>query len=94
MLCLLSNPQGKNLQEPEFQAIGDMLCKASWELNQAEEYKNDLVQPSFLGVEAVPKSSAQGLVASVAARADPAGPASDDQWKKVNKMVAWFRFGL
>ena len=89
MLCLFPNPQGKNLNEPGgFQAIGDMLCKGSWELNQADEYKNDLVQPSFLGVEAVPKSSAQGLVVSVAARPEPAGPVSDDQWKKVNKMVA------
>ena len=94
MLCLLPNPQGKNLKDPEFQAIGDMLLQPeSWELNQAEEYKNDLVQPSFLGVEAVPRSSAQGLVPA-GARPDPEGPASDDQWTKVTKMVAWLRFGL
>jgi hypothetical protein len=25
---------------------------------------------------------------------DPAAPAADEQWKKLNKMAVWFRFCL
>ena len=47
-------PQGKNIKKDEFDAIGDMFSKVNWELPMAEEYKNDLVQPQFLG-PSVPK---------------------------------------
>ncbi len=79
-------PQGKNIKESEFSAIGDMLAQMSWELPQVEEYKNDLVQPSFTG-PGVPQSSSQAIV-PVSSKPDPNGPCTADQWAKVNKMVA------
>jgi len=80
------HPQGKNIQESSFQALGDMLAQVTWEMPQAQEYMNDLVQPAFLG-EMVPKSSTACL-AIAAKTPDPAGPSCEEQWKKVNKMVA------
>ena len=69
-------------------ALGDMLSSAQWNFPQAQEYKNELVQPAFLGLAAVPKSDSQTIVPATP-RMDPAAPAADEQWKKLNKMVAW-----
>ena len=90
MCCLFSKVlKGKNLKDGEFQALSDMLSSAQWELPAAQEYKNDLVQPSFLAaVEGVPKASSQKLIPLAAPKPDPEGPATDDQWKNVLKMVA------
>ena len=82
------HPQGKNVTETEFAAIGNMLCQATWELPAAEEYKNDLMQPSFLGLPGMPQASSQALVPQPVARTDPNAPATDDQWKKLAKMAA------
>lgn len=93
MCCLFPRvlqPQGVNIEKPdEFKAIGDMLTQAQWQLPMAEEYKNDLVLPSFLDVEAVPKSSGQQLMLTDARRPQADDPATSDQWAKVNKMVAF-----
>ncbi len=89
MACLspsLAPTEGKNIKDTEFSALGDMLAQMSWELPQVEEYKNDLVQPSFTG-PGVPLSNSQAIV-PVTTRTDPNGPPSADQWAKVNKMVA------
>ena len=79
------HPQGKNIKESEFTAIGDMLAQMSWELPLVEEYKNDLVQPSFTG-PGIPQSSSQALVPLKAT--DPNSPCTAEQWAKINKMVA------
>ena len=90
-MCCLSatvfHPQGKNLGVPEFNAIGDMLASTSWELPQAMEYKNDLVQPQFLGVAGVEKAESDAIAVQ-SAKVDPLGPPSAEQWSKVHKMVA------
>jgi len=89
VLSIFQSLQGKNLKDgDEFDAIGDMLSAAKWDLPAAQEYKNDLVQPCFPSVEGVPKAASQNLAVVPAARPDPEGPATDEQWKKVNKMVA------
>jgi hypothetical protein len=75
------HPQGKNVSHQEFGALGDMLAHVSWELPQAQEYKNDLVQPDFLGLEGVPKSTTMALLPTAERKPDPAGPAHDEQWK-------------
>ena len=81
------HPQGKNCSGTEFNALGDMLAGMAWEMPAAEEYKNDLVQPDFLDIPGVPKSSTCA-VAIAEKKPDPNGPASPEQWKKVDKMVA------
>ena len=74
------------MEEKEFDALGDMLASAQWTFPAAQEYKNELVQPSFLGVAAVPKADSQAIV-QTPPKLDPAAPAADEQWKKLNKMV-------
>jgi len=64
-----------------------LLSSAKWELPACQEYKNDLVQPSFLAIEGVPKAATASLIPS-APKPDPESPATEDQWKKVVKMVA------
>ena len=86
-------PQGKNINNDEFAAIGDMLATVTWELPFVEEYKNDLVQPEFLGNVSVPKA-ATTTIAVPQAKPDPNSPISEEQWKKVDKMVAWLRTSL
>ena len=81
------HPQGKNVKEDQFEAIGNMLSTATWELPNAQEFQNDLVQPDFLGVQAIPPSTSVAVVPTP--KIDPNAPASDEQWKKMNKMVAW-----
>ena len=81
------HPQGKNIKEDEFNALGDMLASMSWELPQVQEYKNDLAQPEFLGLSGVPASTSQSVVLP-GSQPDPAGPCSQQQWAKVQKMVA------
>ena len=76
------------MSENEFAAIGNMLGSATWELPAAEEYKNDLMQPSFLGLPGIPQASSQALVPQPVARTDPNAPATDEQWKKLAKMAA------
>ena len=75
------------MSESEFSALGDMLGSATWSLPQAQEYKNDLAQPTFLSLQ--PQAASQALV--LQPRVDPNSPATQEQWGKVNKMVAWFR---
>jgi hypothetical protein len=74
------------VEEKEFDALGDMLASAQWAFPAAQEYKNELVQPSFLGVAAVPKADSQAIV-QTPPKFDPEAPASDEQWRKLNKMV-------
>ncbi len=55
------HPQGKNVAEAEFNAIGDMLAGVSWEILDTEEYKNDLEQPDFPDVPGIPHRVSQLL---------------------------------
>ena len=88
------HPQGKNLnKEEEFSAVGDMLASIQWELPSVQEYKNDLAQPAFLGIQGVPASTSQTMVAS-GSKPDPHGPCSPEQLTKAQKMVAWLSFSL
>ena len=88
MCCLFPSlaPTGKNIQDDEFNALGDMLARAKWDLPEVEEYKGDLVMPSFLpqslGNQVTPNQVAPS------AKPDPDGPPSAEQWAKVQKMVA------
>ena len=62
MCCLFSiaaPTQGMNVKGEEMDALGDMLSSAQWTFPEAQEYKNELVQPAFLGVDGVPKSASQ-----------------------------------
>ena len=82
------HPQGKNLnKEEEFSDVGDMLAAIQWELPSLQEYKNDLAQLEFLGIPGVPASTSQAMVAT-GSKPDPHGPCSQEQWAKVQKMVA------
>ena len=90
MCCLFSiaaPTQGINVKGEEMDALGDMLSSAQWTFPEAQEYKNELVQPAFLGVAGVPKSASQSIVPATP-RMDPNQPAADEQWKKLHKMVA------
>ena len=86
LFSIAAPTQGANVKSDEMEALGDMLSSAQWAFPQAQEYKNELVQPTFLGLAAVPKSESQTIVPA-APRVDPAAPAADEQWKKLNKMV-------
>ena len=89
------HPQGKNVSEDEFRAIGNGLGAVTWELPQCEEYKGDLVQPAFMGMPGVPLALApNGTAICPAPQKDPNAPASEEQWKKLAKMAAWLTFGL
>ena len=74
------------MEEKEFDALGDMLSSAQWAFPEAQEYKNELVQPAFLGLTAVPKAESQAIV-QTPPKIDPEAPAADEQWRKLNKMV-------
>ena len=90
MCCLFSiaaPTQGINVKGEEMDALGDMLSSAQWNFPEAQEYKNDLVQPAFLGLAEVPKSTSQSIVPATP-KMDPNQPAAEDQWKKLHKMVA------
>ena len=89
------HPQGKNITELEFNALGDMLASMTWELPAVQEYKNELVVPDFLALPGAPASSSNQQMLVPAVRGpDPADPASKQQWVKIQKMVAWLRFSL
>jgi hypothetical protein len=81
-------PQGKNIKENEFNAVGDMLAGMTWELPGVQEYKNDLLQPAFLNMPSCPQSNSQALVPIPGSKPDPNSPCTPDQWAKVSKMVA------
>jgi hypothetical protein len=89
------HPQGKNPnKEDEFSAVGDMLLLGipniiPWH----PEDQNDLAQPAFLGIQGVPASTSQTMVAS-GSKPDPHGPCSPEQLTKAQKMVAWLSFSL
>ena len=88
VLSIFQSLQGKNIDGSEFNAIGDFLSSAKWDVPACQEYKNDLVQPDFLQpVQGVPKAATGSLIPS-APKPDPESPATEDQWKKVAKMVA------
>ena len=57
----------------------------AWELPHLEEYKNDLQQPAFLGVE-IPVAVSTTLERAEVPEAG--SKVNDEQWIKVNKMVA------
>ena len=92
------------MNQGEFSAIGDMLTAAQWELPSAEEYKNDLTLPAFLSLEnnqSALTSFGKGMPPMLALgnssqpfRPDPAGPAAEQQWEKLKKIVAWLQLGL
>ena len=88
------HPQGKNVNDSEFNAIGNSLGQVNWELPQCEEYKEDLMQPAFMGMPGVPLALAPNGCAGTAIapapqpKFDPQAPATDDQWKKLAKMAA------
>lgn len=88
------HPQGKNIKEDEFHALGDMLASISWELPQVQEYKGDLMEPEFIALSGVPASTSQSSALAPSSQPDPNGPCSQVQWGKVQKMVAWLRFSL
>ena len=81
------HPQGKNVTESEFTALGNGLASAVWELPQCEEYKGDLVQPQFLGMPAMP-GAPPGTAMVPQPKTDPNSPATDTQWKKLATMAA------
>ena len=83
------SPQGKNVKSDEYEAIGNMFSSLSWELPSVQEYKNDLVQPNLPLVSSVPLAQST-TVAIQDATPDPNSPVNEQQWAKVNKMVAWF----
>ena len=90
MCCLFSiaaPTQGINVKGEEMDALGDMVSAAQWNFPEAQEYKNDLVQPAFLGSDEVQKSTSQTMV-TAPHKMDPNQPAAEEQWKKLNKMVA------
>ena len=89
------HPQGKNIKEDEFHALGDMLASISWELPQVQEYKGDLMEPEFIALSGgVPAITNQSSAPPPSSHPDPNGPCSQVQWIKVQKMVAWLRFSL
>jgi hypothetical protein len=63
-----------------------------WELPQVEEYKGDLVMPSFLpqGIQGLPNQTnpTATTVAIPNSKPSPESPCNADQWGKVQKMVA------
>jgi hypothetical protein len=63
-----------------------MLATMKWELPEVEEYKGDLVMPSFLPQSLVNQTSPAVVAPSL--KPDPEGPPSAEQWAKVQKMVA------
>ena len=79
-------PTGENIKEDEFCALGEMLATMKWELPQVEEYKGDLVMPSFLPQALVNITCQTSIATSL--KPDPEGPPSAEQWAKVQKMVA------
>jgi len=81
------HPQGKNIKDEEFNALGDMLAQMNWELPAVQEYKNDLIQPDFLGIPSVQPSSSHTLAVQ-SPQPDPLGPCTPKQWANVQKMVA------
>lgn len=78
--------QGKNITVDEFEALGDMLGSAKWEMCAPEEYKNDLAQPSFLVNQSA--SNCQLALLPQQAKPDENGPCTEKQWLKVKAMVA------
>ena len=90
MCCLFSiaaSTQGINVKGDELDALGGMLGSAQWSFPDFQEYKNELAQPAFLGLDGVPKSTSQTMVTATP-KVDPNQPAADEQWKKLQKMVA------
>lgn len=79
-------PTGENIKDDEFCALGEMLATMKWELPQVEEYKGDLVMPSFLSQGVI--SQASIAIGAPSHKPDPEGPCNVDQWAKVQKMVA------
>jgi hypothetical protein len=63
-----------------------MLATMKWELPQVEEYKGDLVMPSFLSQGLASQTTL--AIAAPSNKPDPDGPCNADQWAKVQKMVA------
>jgi len=86
------HPQGKNISSDEFSALGDMLATMTWELPGVQEYKGDLMQPTFLHQQLQqghPSTLNNAIVPSATPnKPDPAGPCHPEQWAKVQKMVA------
>jgi len=80
------HPQGKNIQDDEFSALSDMLATMKWELPQVEEYKGDLVMPSFAYQR--PENQTRPPMAAIQNKPSPDDPCNADQWGKVQKMVA------
>ena len=68
-----------------------MFSSLSWELPNVQEYKNDLVQPNIpVHAQAAIPPATSTAMAIADAPPDPNSPVNDQQWSKVNKMVAWF----
>ena len=83
-------PQGKNITADECSALQAELGEVTWEL-AADEYKKDLAQPEFLlqlQEESKPPPVQQQPVV------DPESPATDGQWERISKSVAWLGLGL
>ena len=91
--CCAAHTKGKNIQAPEFEALGNMFASVDWALPQCEEYKNDLVQPNLPGLTNVPQASSSTLMVQSAAP-DPNSAATDAQWTKEHKMAPWLRSSL
>ena len=66
--------------------MGDMLSKMKWELPEVQEYKGDLAQPAFNYQR--PENQENTVPAILNRKPDPEDPASQEQWGKVQKMVA------
>ena len=83
MCCLFSiaaSTQGINVKGDELDALGGMLSSAQWSFPDFQEYKNELIQPAFVGEEPV--------MVTTTVKVDVNQPAADEQWKKLQKMVA------
>jgi len=57
-----------------------------WELPEVQEYKGDLVQPSFAYQR--PENQPAIMPAIMNKRPSPEDPATEEQWGKVQKMAA------
>ena len=84
--------QGKNVDGEEYEAISKMLTQVKWELPQVEQYRGEMSAPSFVNMLTNAPAAAPGNAAPAALmdlqKPDPAGPATEDQWKKASKMAA------
>ena len=58
----------------------------AWELPMCEEYRNDMMQPAMHDAPGIPAADSVSIERAVVP--DALSKVNDEQWVKVNKMVA------